>query len=54
MSGDAATYLRPQTAKRARPAFWPPLADELMARFRKNQLEMLSIDFLMAIRAVIA
>lgn len=30
------------------------LADELMARFRRNQLEMLSIDFLTAIRAAIA
>ena len=35
---------------------WPSdisLADELMARFRKNQLEMLSIDFLTAIHAAI-
>jgi hypothetical protein len=30
------------------------LADELMARFKRNSLEMLSIDFLMAIRTVIA
>jgi hypothetical protein len=30
------------------------LADELMARFRRNKLEMLSIDFLMAVRAAIA
>jgi hypothetical protein len=30
------------------------LADELMRRFRRNQLEMLSIDFLAAIRAAIA
>ena len=30
------------------------LADELMRRFRKNQLEMLSVDFLTAIRAAIA
>jgi hypothetical protein len=30
------------------------LADELMARFKKNSLEMLSIDFLMAIRTVIS
>jgi hypothetical protein len=30
------------------------LADELMARFKKNSLEMLSIDFLLAIRAIIA
>jgi hypothetical protein len=29
------------------------LADELMARFRRNSLEMLSIDFLVAIKAVI-
>ena len=30
------------------------LADELMRRFRRNQLEMLSVDFLTAIRAAIA
>jgi hypothetical protein len=30
------------------------LADELMARFRRNNLETLSVDFLMAIRAAIA
>lgn len=36
------------------PKSWPPLADELMARFRVNYLEALSVDFLMAIRAVIA
>ena len=30
------------------------LADELMARFKKNSLEMLSPDFLVAIKAVIA
>jgi hypothetical protein len=38
-------------------ARWPHheynLADELMARFKRNQLEMLSIDFLQAIQAVI-
>jgi len=37
-------------------ANWPSdlnLADELMRRFRRNQLEMLSIDFLTAIRAAI-
>jgi hypothetical protein len=30
------------------------LADELMARFRRNQLEMLSTDFLVAIQNAIA
>ena len=30
------------------------LADELMARFKKNSLEMLSPDFLVAVRAAIA
>jgi hypothetical protein len=30
------------------------LGDELMSRFKRNSLEMLSVDFLMAIRAVIA
>jgi hypothetical protein len=30
------------------------LADELIRRFRRNQLEMLSVDFLAAIRAAIA
>jgi predicted nucleic acid-binding Zn finger protein len=30
------------------------LADELMRRFRRNQLDMLSIDFLTAIRVAIA
>ena len=36
------------------PKTWPPLAVELMRRFRCNQLEMLSVDFLTAIRAAIA
>ena len=38
-------------------AAWPKdvnLADELMRRFKKNRLEMLSIDFLMAVKAAIA
>jgi hypothetical protein len=30
------------------------LGDELLARFRVNYLEALSLDFLMAIKAVIA
>jgi len=30
------------------------LGDELMKRFKRNSLEMLSIDFLMAVKAVIA
>jgi len=40
--------------KAAWPKTWPPLATELMRRFRVNQLEMLSVDFLTAIRAAIA
>lgn len=37
-------------------ARWPRdinLADELMARFRRNSLEMLSVDFLIAIQATL-
>lgn len=40
--------------KRAWPATWPPLAVELMARFRKNQLEMLDDDMLRRVRLAIA
>jgi hypothetical protein len=36
------------------PKSWPPLAVELMARFRKNQLEMLADDMLRGVLAAIA
>jgi hypothetical protein len=40
--------------KRAWPKSWPPLAIELMARFRKNQLEMLDDDMLRRVRLAVA
>ena len=40
--------------KAAWPATWPPLGVELMARFKVNQLDMLDIDMLRAIRLTIA
>lgn len=36
------------------PKTWPPLATELMARFGKNQLEMLDDDLLRRVRLAIA
>jgi hypothetical protein len=36
------------------PKTWPPLAVELMARFRRNQLEMLDDDSLRRVRLAIA
>jgi len=39
---------------RAWPTTWPPLAVELMARFRKNRLEMLDTDILRRVRLAIS
>jgi len=40
--------------KAAWPKSWPPLAVELMARFGKNNLEMLADDSLAAVRLAIS
>jgi hypothetical protein len=40
--------------KTAWPKTWPPLAVELMARFRRNKLEMLDTDMLRRVRLAIA
>jgi hypothetical protein len=40
--------------KAAWPKSWPPLAVELMARFRKNRLEMLDDDLLRRVQLAIA